>query len=219
MKNFVLWLKEMYRWIFRLPIRHYYWWAVVLVGVSFFAVGVSGWTEKAFRLAGMFLQLGGVFTVVWGILKTRAEFGQPTVMSQFKNWVKMFPPLHPLPITVTARAILPGLAGKGYGYSIHGPAADQTIEGRLTHLESIVKELEMAQGSAYIAARQVDEKAQQALDAQARQLSGQICAVETKIEATAVGGIHVSAVGVVWLLFGTIFGGAAPELQQLLTRW
>lgn len=165
----------------------------------------------------MCLQLGGVFTVVWGILKTRVEFGQPTVCSQFNNWVKMFPPLHPPPITVTASAILPGLAGKGYGYSMHGPAADQTIEGRLAHLESIVKELEMAQGGEYIAARQAEEKAQQALDAQARQLSGQIYAVETKIEATAMGGVHVSAVGVVWLFFGTIFGGAALELQQLLT--
>ena len=219
MTKLVRWLRALAHWMRSVPIKSHYWWALAVVVLFVAMAGVLGWSEKAFRLLGMVLQLGGVLTVVWGILKTRAEFGQPKVMSQFKNWVKMFPPLHPLPITVTARAILPGLAGKGYGYSIHGPAADQTIEVRLTHLESIVKELEMAQGSAYIAARQADEKAQQALDAQARQLSGQICAVETKIEATAVGGIHVSAVGVVWLLFGTIFGGAAPELQQLLTRW
>lgn len=101
MKNFVRWLREIGRWVRRAPINSYYWWAVAGIGMSIAGVGAFGWTEKSFRLAGMCLQLGGVLTVVWGILKTRADFGQPTVRSQFKAWMKVFPPLNPPAITVS----------------------------------------------------------------------------------------------------------------------
>ncbi len=217
MKNFVRWFREIYRWVRRVPITNHYWWAIAVASSSIAVVGAAGWTEKAFRLAGMSLQLGGVLTVAWGILKTRADFGQPTVRSQFKRWATMFPPLHPPTTTATGISVLPGPVGEGYGYSAHGPAADRTIEGRLEHLESIVKKLEMAQGRTHIAVLQAEKKAQQALDTQARQLSGQIDAVARKIEATATGGVHVSAVGVVLLFVGTVLGSAALELRQLLT--
>lgn len=218
MKKFVRWLREIRRWVKRVPISISYWWAIALVGISIVVVGSLGWTEQSFRLAGMCLQLGGVLTVVWGILKTRAEFGQPTVRSQFKAWTKVFPPLNPPAITATMNIVLPGLSAQGYGYSTHGPSADQSIEGRVGQLESIVKKLEDAQGRTYITVLQAESKAQEALNAQARQLTGQIDAVSKKIESTATGGVHVSAVGVVLLFVGTIFGGAAPELQQWLTN-
>ena len=86
----------------------------------------------------------------------------------------------------------------------------------MTHLEGIVKKLEDAQGRTHVAVVEAQAKAQEALDAQARQLSGQIDAVSKKIESTATGGVHVSAVGVVLLFVGTIFGGAAPELEKWL---
>lgn len=216
MKNFVRWLREIGRWVRRAPINSYYWWAVAGIGMSIAGVGAFGWTEKSFRLAGMCLQLGGVLTVVWGILKTRADFGQPTVRSQFKAWMKVFPPLNPPAITASINGVLPGLSGRGYLHTTHGPSADQTIEGRVTHLEGIVKKLEDAQGRTHVAVVEAQAKAQEALDAQARQLLGQIDAVSKKIESTATGGVHVSAVGVVLLFVGTIFGGAAPELEKWL---
>lgn len=61
--------------------------------------------------------------------------------------------------------------------------------------------------------REAEKKAQQALDAQARRLVGQIDDVSKKVETTATGGAHVSGVGVVLLFVGTIFGGAATELS------
>lgn len=216
MTNLVRWLREIGRWVLRVPINSSYWWAIAGVSISIASVGMSGWTEKSFRLAGMCLQLGGVLTVVWGILKTRAEFGQATIRSQFKAWIKVFPPLNPPAITATLNIVLPGLSGQSHGYSTSAPSTDQSVEGRVGHLEGIVKKLEDAQGRTQIAVLQAQQKAQEALDAQARQLSGQIDAVSKKIESTATGGIHVSAVGVALLFVGTIFGGAAPELQQWL---
>lgn len=212
MAKFLRWLRFVVRWALRVPVASHYWWAIAVVAVSVVAIGLGGWTETAFRLAGMVLQLGGVCTVVLGILKTRADFGQPTVRSQFKSWLKTFPPLNPPPVTISINATLPGLFGEMYMSSTHGPSADQSVEGRIGHLEMIVRKLDEALGKTHIAVLQAEKKAQQALDAQALQFTGQIDGVTKKIEASATGGIHLSAVGVVLLFVGTIFGGAAPEL-------
>ena len=174
MKNLVRWLREIGRWVLRVPINSYYWWAIAGVGISIASVGTFGKTEQSFRLTGMCLQLGGVLTVVLGILKTRADFGQPTVRLQFKAWIKVFPRLHPPAVTLSVNGILSGLSGRGYLHTTHGPSADQTSEGRVTHLEGIVKKLEDAQGRTHVAVVEAQAKAQEALDAQARQLSGQI---------------------------------------------
>lgn len=216
MKEFVRWLKEIGRWLRRVPITRHYWVAVALVAICFGGIGVSGWSEKAFRLTGTLLQLCGVLTVVLGILKTRADFRQEPVRSQFKRWTKMFPPLHPPTVKISMHGILPGITVEGHGYSTHGPATDQSFEGRLGHLEDVVKKLATAQGKTQIAVHQAEKKAQKALDEQARQLSGQINAVGKTIEVTATSGIHTSAMGVIWLFFGTVFGGAALELHKLL---
>ena len=112
---------------------------------------------------------------------------------------------------------MPGLTGEGYGYTTHGPAADQTIEGRLGHLEDVVKKLAAAHGRTHIAVLQAEKKAQKALDEQARMLSSQIDTVHGKIEATATGGLHISAVGAILIFFGTVFGSAGHELHRLLT--
>lgn len=180
-------------------------------------LGAYGWSEDAFRLAGMFLQLGGVFTVVLGILKTRTEFHHASVWSQFRSWAKMFPPLHPPNVTLSVHSIMPGLTGEMYMSATHGPAADQTIEGRLGHLEGVVNKLEAAHGRTHIAVLQAEKKAQKALDEQARQLSRQIDTVNGKIEATATGGLHISAVGAILIFFGTVFGGAGQELHRMMT--
>lgn len=214
MKNFVQWLKRVFHWVRSVPITGHYWGAVAVVAVTVAIVRACGWSEDAFRLAGMFLQLGGVFTVVLGILKTRTEFGYVPFWSIFKNWLRTFPPLHPRTLTASANITLPVLTGEGYGYSTHGPAADQSVEGRLAHLESVVRQLEAAHGKTHIAVLQAEKKAQKALDKQASELSSLF---NGKIEATATGGLNLTGVGAVLIFFGTVFGGAGPELHRLLT--
>lgn len=128
----------------------------------------------------------------------------------------MFPVLRPPTIAASANIILSGPVDNAYAYSTRGPSGDQTIERHTKHLEDIVKGLEAAQGKTHIAVLQAKRKAREALDIQARQLSRQVEEVARKIEITATSGIHVSAIGVALLLIGLIFGGAAPELQQLV---
>lgn len=216
MKNLVRWLKEVSYWVRRIPINSHYWWAFIGVASAILWVFACGWTEDAFRLAGMGLQLGGVYTVVLGILKTRADFGQPTVRSQFRRWAKMFPNYILRTTTVSMSGTFPPITAEFNMRSTHAPAADQTIEGRVGHLEKVVQELAGEHGKTRLAVLQAEKKAQKALDEQARMLSSQIDTVHGKIEATATGGLHISAVGAILIFFGTVFGGAGHELHRLM---
>ena len=216
MAKFVRWLRYVGLWVRRMPVAPHYWLAVAVVLASLIATWMHGWSEKAFRLTGMLLQLGGVLTVVWGILKTREEFGQPTVRSQFKVWFKTFPRWNPPPVVLSVDAMFEDdMFGDLHLVATHGPSPDPTIEGRLKHLEAVVMALDKAQGLAQVSVLQAGKKAEQELHARAHQLAGQIDDVSKKIETTATGGVHVSAVGVVLLFVGTIFAGAAPELSSL----
>ena len=112
MKRFVRWIRYVGLWARRVPVAHHYWVAFLLVMVAFAVTWMCGWSEKASRLSGMCLQLGGVMTVVWGILKTRADFGQPTLRSQFQGWIKEFPSFHPRTITASVNGSFPVLMGE-----------------------------------------------------------------------------------------------------------
>ena len=217
MTKLVRWLRAVAHWLRRVPVAPHYWYAVVVVMASLAVMWMCGWTEKAFRITGMVLQLIGVLATVWGIWRTRSDFAQPSVCSQFSSWLRTFPRWNPPPIELSVKPIEVGLFGEAHAISTSGPSVDQTVEGRLAHLENIVKKMEVEQAKTHIAVIEAERKAQHAIDAQALALGGQIDEVSKKVETTATSGVHVAAFGVILLFFGTIFGGAAPELHCLLT--
>ncbi|GAB2719269.1 hypothetical protein [Comamonas sediminis] len=214
MAKFVRWLSYVGHWIRKVPVAPYYWCVVAVVMASLVVMWMCGWSEKAFRITGMFLQLGGVLTVVWGIVKTREDFQQPAVKTQFGVWFKQFPQWNPPPIVLSPEGVGLVVSGRAHLVTGSGPSIDRTVDGRLTHLEGIADKLERAHKELEILLLESDEKAKQALDAEVSRFTNLIAGVSKKIETTATGGVHVSAVGVVLLLVGTIFGGAAPELSQ-----
>lgn len=143
----------------------------------------------------------------------RATIDPVTVQGVGRN-VPVIPPTSNSGCGIDIRSIS---AAEAHAYSTHGAAADQTFAGRLAHLENIFGKMEVALGETRIAVIQAEKKAQQALGETAHLLKGQIGAVDKKIEETATGGIHVAAVGAIWIFFGTVFGGLAPELHKILT--
>lgn len=215
MKNFRQWLRNIGHWLRRMPVTRHYWCAGAVVLCAAAAVWGLGWSEDALRVTGTALQLGGVLTVVWGILKTREDFKREPIRRMFYRWFKSFPPYRPRHTVCGASVLLPSITFDAHVSSMHGPAQDQSLEGRLAHLEGIVRKLERAQGRTHVAVLQAEKKAQQALDEQGRRLVNQIGEVDKKIEETAIGGIHVSAVGVILLFAGTVLGGFGPELHRL----
>ncbi len=219
MHKFSCWVKSIAHWIWRVPVAPHYWYALGALIASLGLCSVSGWSETAFRLWGMSLQLFGVLTVVYGIWKTRADFEQPTLRENFGSWFRNFPKWNPPPTILSPSGIDLGLSASGHLITTSGPSVDRTVEGRLRHLESSVSNLEKSYREMHTAVLVGEEKAQQTLGSQNREFGKQIDAVYRKVETTATSGIHVSALGVILLFFGTIFGSAAPELSKWLAPY
>lgn len=218
MKGVMRWLRRIALWVCGVPVAPHYWFALMIVAGAFVVTWMFGWSEQAFRLAGMCLQVGGGGAVLWEIVKTRADFKQPSVRSQFRDWLNAFPQRNPPQQTVSADGIFWGDSSAVLHVSTtHGPSADQTVEGRLKHLEEITKALELNQGRLHSAFRETERKLQKDLDMRARLLTGRIENVVKLLETTATSGIHISGFGVVLVFFGTIFGGMAPEISGALT--
>ncbi|WP_353399974.1 hypothetical protein [Hydrogenophaga sp. 5NK40-0174] len=164
----------------------------------------------------MSMQLLGILTVVWGLNRTRAEFGQPGIGSQFRDWIKRFPP-YPLPkVVATGTTTFPPLESQIHVHSTSGPPQDESVEGRLLHVEKLVRNLESANGRMQSQVLQLERKVERDLETHRRSIAAQVDTVERKIESTATSGVHISAVGVVLLFVGTVLASAAPEIQKLL---
>src|SRR5271157_307631 len=95
-------------------------------------------TEFFIRYTGLFLQIAGLYTVIWGISKTRALFGHPSFLSAAKEWLTRFPLLRrDISISLSNGMLLADTL-KGRMRQTHAPGANPTIEDRLDSLEKNV---------------------------------------------------------------------------------
>lgn len=65
--------------------------AVIYVFFGFAVIYSFGCTEQAIRLVGLLLQLLGISTVIWGITKTRAQFGHSPIHHSVADWFRRCP--------------------------------------------------------------------------------------------------------------------------------
>lgn len=203
-------------WFWLAEARH----AGLAVGVVFVALAVTlrpNTPEPVIRLTGLVLQLLGVGTVIWGIAETRAFFGHPSYIGKAKSWISRFP-------LMRRNIVLSGGAGsfststcKARGYVTQGPGGpNPTNEARIQALEKNIallhdrisetqKEMDEEFGNA-IAALRDEERARIAEDQM----------LHEKLEATGTGGVHISAIGALWLFIGVILSTAGIEIAQFL---
>jgi hypothetical protein len=173
-------------------------------------------TETVIRLTGLSLQLLGIGTVIWGISATRAVFGHPSFGAKTKAWLSRFPLLRRNAVVGVGGASFSAAFGKARAYGTHGPGPNPTIESRLDALEKNVTSLhERISGTQ----KEMDEEFQKSTDAlrreeQSRQAEDH--AIRKKLEATGIGGVHISAIGASWLFVGVILSTAAIEISALL---
>ncbi len=176
-----------------------------------------GVEERSIRLIGLALELLGVATVIWGISETRAFFGHKSICSTAKDWGLRFPLLRQHHTLAAAGIELKAVVGNARAYGTHGAGADPSLEARITALERNItaiheritetqNELDQRLHNVYESA--ATEKAERA--AEDEKLRGML-------EATATGGIHISAMGAVWLFFGVILSTTASELACWLS--
>ena len=92
-------------------------------------------TEPVIRLTGLVLQLFGVATVIWGISKTREDFGLPSLASKTKEYLSKFSLLRRSCMAEIKCASAQVSAGKLRAYEKHVPGENSTSETRLEALE------------------------------------------------------------------------------------
>lgn len=206
-------LKAVWAWLAE---ARYTWLSAAVIGTALVISLRPHTAESVIRLTGLVLQLLGIGTVIWGISKTRALFGHPSLASKTRAWLSRFPLLRRNVVIAAASTTLSLGVGKARGYVTHRPGADPTIEARLDALEKNVTAIHERISQAQ---REIDEGFQKTADAlkleeQSRQAEDN--AIRERLEVTETGGVYISAIGASWLLVGVILSTAATEIAALL---
>jgi len=162
------------------------------------------------------LQLLGVATVAWGISETRALFGRPSLSHRIIVWLNRFP-LWRRNIVIELQGIAATASvGRASAHVVHSAAIDATIEARVAALEKNIASVHDRIGEIH---RETREELQNLVVAVSREERGRLAEDEQlrrTLEAASTGGIHISAIGALWIFVGLILSTAAPEIAALL---
>jgi hypothetical protein len=206
-------LKAVWLWLAE---ARYTWLSLAVIAIALVISLRPHTSEPVIRLTGLVLQLLGIGTVIWGISMTRALFGHPSFASKIKAWLSRFPMLR-RDVVVAVDSITSRLSfGKPRVYETHRSGPNPTIEARLDALEKNVTSVHERISQTQ---KEMDEEFQKTADAikretQSRQAEDK--AIRDKLEATGIGGVHISAIGAIWLFVGIILSTAATEIAELL---
>jgi len=200
------WLKE----------ARYLWLAL---GVIIFALVISlrpHTPEPVIRLTGLFLQLLGIGTVIWGISETRALFGHPSFAAKTKLWLVLCPILRKNTVIVAGSGIIAVAGCKARMHVTHGAGPNPTIEARI---DAVEKNIALIYERITCTEKEMDEefrKVTEALKNEENVRKTEDNEIFKKLECTGTGGIHISAIGASWLFVGVILSTAGIEIAKLL---
>ena len=188
-------------------------------GISAVALALAlrpGSSEPLIRWTGLVLELLGIGTVVWGIADTRAFFGHTPVLTAAIAWIGRFP-LTKKSIVLAATGIASATAvGNVRAQVTYGAGSNPTVEARLDALD---KSITAIHDRITRAEREMDEQFSKTKKNLATEiLSRNVEDERTRkmLETTATGGVHISAIGAVWLFVGLVLSTAAPEVAAWL---
>lgn len=173
-------------------------------------------SEKNIRLVGLALQVLGIGTVIWGISATRRQFGHPPVIRLVLSWFRRFPlirrPAYLQPEGISSGASVVG----GRLVTVFTPNPSAPLEERLVHIEqglaTLQKRIEGAES-------QIDRESSIAhgkvlVESRTREAADK--EIMSALESSSTGGIHISAIGALWLFVGVILSTASHELAAWL---
>ena len=183
---------------------------IALVVVSFAP------TERAIRLTGLVLQILGIATVLWGVSETRTLFGRPSVARKVKNLLGQFlDGRRRADVSESGINVSASFVG-GRMHSIYSPKEGNTSDQRFLMLEknviAIHERIQNAEAEIDLAIR----KSEESLDRERRARESEDKAIKERQEAAGIGGVHISAIGALWLFFGAVLSTASPEISALV---
>jgi hypothetical protein len=151
-----------------------------------------------------------------GIAETRATFGHPSLFQLTKNLLSRFPPFGGRTISASINITLEGIACSSRANLSHSAGENPTIESRLKVTEKNIELLNQRIDTTFQEMDLKFNKVNGNLEQEEQMRATEDRTIREQLEATATGGIHISAMGTVWLFFGIILSNASQELSQWL---
>lgn len=204
-----IWLRAVWNWLQEASV---FWLLVfVAVGALVVAFGAEA-TEVRVRVTGWVLELLGLSTVAWGIRETRQMFGRPDVLALASAWLARYPKYPRYTgITGTIGTAEERDTAHAIGHVSKARAAP-TLEERVAALEV---NLRATTNQVHHTQRDLSlevHNRQAALNQERQTREQQDQELKHKLEAAETGGLHVSAVGLVWLALGLTLSTIPNEL-------
>jgi len=213
MNRFVTWIRSIGLWLFEPKVA----WTgvIILISALLFALR-PGSSEFEVRVTGLILQAFGLGTVAFGIRKTRIFFGHQNVPQLFFEWVSRFPHWRRHAVIGAGSGMLSAatMSARGYVWSNVDPTAPieaqidaltknlDRMNERINHLENDV-DLRLREHSAALKQEQV---AREKNDKQ----------LHERLETAETSGLHISLIGLIWILFGLLLSTVSMEIFKVL---
>lgn len=204
-RNAIIWLAE----------PRLFWLMLSVLAAGLGAIAGLGWSEQAFRITGMTLEIFGLGTVALGISKTRKQFGRPSTISLSRQWISRFPTWPRNQVIALAGIASAGAVGSAH-VLVADVSANHTIEGRVDALEKKLEALDrrLTRARSEVDA-QIRENTQSINEERGARTTGDDL-LRKVIEEAEVGGLNLSAIGLVWLLAGLVLSTIPAELVRLM---
>jgi len=205
----------------------FFWWTlfglVIAWDAGWIVAGLisvpKGGTEPALRIMGLFLQVFGIGTVAYGIHETRMLFGRPGIFPSFLAWLNrvLISGGHIVSgensdVIGTLSGTFPAMKGNMRGHWLESAAFDASIEKRIEALEQNIEHINSRINQTQAEMDQNFGAQTAALEQEKQVRTEQDQYLSSKLEVTETGGINISVMGLIWLLFGVISSTISVEL-------
>ena len=218
------WLFRIFLWLFLEPRKFWITLLPFLVGFIFLLALPAGifnglyfydTLENRFRLTGLFLELLGIFSVVYGLNKTLKLHLGKNLLRIILEWFKQFPKFRNNLPTVEC-SINWNEEGETFLMDLPtSPEPNSSIENRVAFLEEHIKRVasQVQENKRYCGNE--FKKLSDALNAERNERESGDNQVKQVIKESAVEDAYIELMGVIWLFFGAIFATASTELAKI----
>lgn len=173
--------------------------------------------DTRFRLAGLFLEVFGIGTVVCGIIATLKLFDENHWWEKILGGFRRFPRFveEPHIIVGSMSAALDGVTGSFLMSTTLAP--NSSIEDRVTFLENQLKQMHLQVHKNGIHVENEFKKLSDVINVERSERETGEMQAQHALKKFAIEDIYTELMGIVWLISGAIFASASTELAKLFS--
>lgn len=169
------------------------------------------------RYAGLVLQLVGVGTVAYLLRDKRVTFARKSLLSALREWAAARPRFRPRTVTLQVSGAAHAHATSHARLSVwrNVPRA-AAMEERFAALEANLAELRTEHSETSSRLSRAQSRLSEDLTAERRERENADRASSEKLEKLGAAGLHIEAIGLIWLVTGIVLATIPAELAKLV---